>query len=66
MPRFEVIVGNVGTVYDGRYSHMAYQAFEEYRELSRRGEGRPAGEPVVLMADGEIRLEWDPPSGQTR
>ena len=53
----QVIVGNIGTVYDGPYGVDADRAFHEYREQSRSGYGRAGGESVTLMCNGEILRE---------
>jgi hypothetical protein len=63
MSRFQVIVGNVGTVYDGANEATADREFYAYVKLAKgRGEGssRAAGEHVALMADGEISREFCP------
>lgn len=56
---FEVIVGNVGTVYTGEGSASARHMFESYRAMSRDGYGRVAHESVTLFDDGEILDEFD-------
>lgn len=55
---YEVIVGNIGTVYSGGSSIEANQIFLEYRKDSREGIGRAAGEDVTVMCDGEIKYEY--------
>jgi hypothetical protein len=54
MGRFQVIVGNIGTVYDGNSYSKATEDYLEYLDQSARQYGRAAGEDVTLMADGEI------------
>lgn len=56
---WEVVVGNVGSVYQGRDGERARGLFEEYRQLSW-GRGRQRGEPVYLFKNGEIDDEYDP------
>lgn len=56
-PTYEVIVGNIGTVYRGSDSHLAYLEFYEFARLSKDGYGWAAGEPVTLLEDGEIIKE---------
>jgi hypothetical protein len=60
MSRYQVIVGNVGTVYDGDSRDNAHLAFEEYVAQSRNGYGRAAGESVALMLDDLIEDEFVP------
>lgn len=55
--RYEVIVGNVGTVYDGTGKTIAKTAYLRYVKVSLSGAGRAGGEGVVLMEDGEIIAE---------
>ena len=54
--RHTVVVGNIGTVVDskekGAYT-IARKAFEEYRQMSKDGYGRAAGEDVTWFMDGE-------------
>lgn len=48
---FEVIVGNVGSVYRGASRIQANRKFREYVEQSRSFVGRAGGETVSLLAD---------------
>ncbi len=57
MDRFQVIVGNIGTVYSGDDDDAARCQYEYYAEASAAGYGRAGGEDVVLMADDEIERE---------
>jgi hypothetical protein len=58
MPIYEVIVGNVGSVYRGRSRVKASAAYESYVTISQEHEtARCYGEDVTLMADGEIEQE---------
>lgn len=54
---WQVIVGNVGTVYDGPSRRDAYATFNSYRADSKSGRGRAAGEPVTLMRGGDVFRE---------
>jgi hypothetical protein len=54
---YEVIVGNVGTVYRGDKLGLAIKAFTEYVKKSKSDVGRASGESVVLMVDGEPMRE---------
>lgn len=60
LPTYEVIVGNIGTVYRGSDSHLAYIEYEEAVGASQSGYGRAAGEPVTLFEDGEVIKEHAP------
>ena len=59
-PRFQVIVGNIGTVYDGTSRTQADCDFETYVNFSRTGYGRAAGEPVYLFFHGDPIREHEP------
>jgi len=54
---FEVIVGNIGAVYRGTNGFDATVAYNRYVGVSKRGEGRAAGESVIMMRGGEIVRE---------
>jgi len=54
---FEVIVGNIGTVYRGSNFMQASCKFAEYVKQSKTGYGRARGEDVTLMHNGEPRKE---------
>jgi hypothetical protein len=56
---FEVVVGNVGTVYSGDNKEEAERKFDAYMNLSMSGYGRVAYETVTLMQDGEIIAEFE-------
>lgn len=51
---FEVVVGNVGTVYRGDDFGEAVGTYSEYRELSQIGYGSVSGESVALFEGGDI------------
>ncbi len=53
MATYEVIVGNVGTVYTGESRREARLTFACYLDRSKSNHGRCAGESVTLLADGE-------------
>ena len=58
MPTYEVIVGNVGSVYHGRNRTTALATYESYVEISKEHDGaRCYGEDVTLLVDGEIEQE---------
>lgn len=58
--RYEVIVGNVGSVYAGNDPVMANGVFATYRDDSAAGVGRAAYEPVTLLIEDEIFEEYLP------
>lgn len=62
MPIYEVVVGNIGSVYLGSDEDEALANFREYKARSREGYGRAAAEPMTLFKDGEPEKEYDPPS----
>ena len=49
MPRYTVVCGNVGTVYDGFSLEAASTVFVNYRTASLQRAGRVAGESVTLF-----------------
>jgi len=53
MAVYEVVVGNIGTVYRGDSFPLADGAFLTYVRKSKNNEGRAAGETVILFKDGE-------------
>lgn len=54
---YEVIVGNVGTVYSGVDKLRAEAQYDTYVKDSQDGYGRAAYENVALMRDGELLEE---------
>lgn len=56
--KYQVIVGNIGTVYDGNSPVIARQKFRAYRTDSMCGYGRASHEPVTLMEDGQPVKEY--------
>jgi len=62
---YSVIVGNIGTVYDGASIKEARATFATYRDQSRAGTGRAAGERVTLASsDGTPIKEYAAPRGK--
>jgi hypothetical protein len=51
--QYEVIVGNIGSVYYGTDKAEAEACVAEYVDQSTSNYGRAAGEPVTLLEDGE-------------
>lgn len=58
--KYEVIVGNIGSVYSGGSHDYAMKHFRRYKDLSKSNEGRAAGEDVNLVIDGEIAEAYLP------
>jgi hypothetical protein len=55
---YEVIVGNIGSVYHGRSRAYAQKTHQSYVESSKEHAGaRCYGEDVTLLVDGEIEHE---------
>lgn len=50
---YSVVVGNIGTVYDGSNKTAALKAYNTYVKQSKSMVGRAGGEEVNLMQDGE-------------
>ena len=57
---FEVVVGNIGTVYSGNNYMQATAKYSSYVKDSKAQYGRAAGESVVLFHHGHIRAEYEP------
>lgn len=58
--RYELIVGNVGTVLETQNGTHALQEFGAWKKQSIEGVGRASGEPVTLMRDSEPWREHVP------
>lgn len=61
MRKYQVVVGNIGTVYDGNDKRKAAKSFREYKNISKDGHGRAGNEPVHLFHNGDVAKEWIPP-----
>ena len=55
---YEVIVGNVGSVYSGNNGFTANTKFQTYAGQSKAEYGRASGEDVTLLKNGEIAKEY--------
>ena len=66
MNAYAVIVGNLGTVFDGANQRKAIRAFREYVSQSKAGYGRASGENVTLTRDGEPMREFFHPAAEMR
>lgn len=56
--KYEVIVGNIGTVYSGDNRNKAEKDYKDYVAQSKGGKGRAGGEDVILLIDGEPEKEY--------
>jgi len=54
----QVIVGNIGVVYDGNFMVEAIKLYDEYVSQSQSNRGRAAGEPVTILKDGDVHKEY--------
>ena len=52
-----VIVGNIGTVYEGNNAGEAGRTYSSYVDQSKNNKGRATGEDVTWMVDDEIHSE---------
>ena len=64
MNRFEVIVGNIGSVYSGTSEISALLAYGEYVNQSTTNYGRAADESVILMVNDHPWLEHEGTVGE--
>ena len=55
---YEVVVGNIGTVYSGGIHAVADEKFSEYVRQSKTGNGRAGGEDVTILKNGDIFAEF--------
>ena len=51
--KYEVMVGNIGSVHTGKVKANAERVYRSYVELSKSGKGRASGESVTMFMDGE-------------
>ena len=58
MKPYQVVVGNIGYVYDGSNYMQARAKYASYVKDSKNNYGRAAGEPVTLLHNGEIAAEY--------
>lgn len=52
--KYEVVVGNIGTVYRGANKRDAHVTYRFYVKEAKEHTGRAAGEDVTLFNHGEI------------
>lgn len=60
MTNWLVVVGNIGTIYDGKDGFTAKQEYAAYKALSEAGYGRAGNEPVTLFRNGHPHWEHQP------
>lgn len=58
---YQVIVGNIGTVYEGTNGFEAIKEYNQYVSISKEGTGRAGNEQVTLLRDNDIYKEYLPP-----
>jgi hypothetical protein len=63
--KYEVIVGNIGTVYAGSDRTKALDTYREYVDQSSSRVGRAGGEEVNFLIDGNLEFWWDGEIGTT-
>ena len=56
--KYQVVVGNIGTIYDGNNYVTAMSNYSKYVDASKNNYGRAAGENVILMRDNEPMVEY--------
>lgn len=61
---YEVVVGNIGSVYKGTDKDEAGRVFDEYRDQSKSGVGRAGNESVTLFDNNEIDREHEPEASE--
>lgn len=60
MHKYLVIVGNIGTVYNGYDQNEARAEYDWYVTMSERSTGRAANEPVTMLHGDDIVAEHTP------
>lgn len=56
--QYEVVIGNIGTIWTGATLKNALREFHGYRLVSQSGKGPAGGEDVTLFKDGELVKEY--------
>ena len=56
---YQVLVGNIGSVYSGPDRGEAEEVYFHYEDLSDEGVGRAAGETVTMLGNGEVICSTD-------
>lgn len=60
MSKYQVIVGNIGTVLDTDSRQSAAKTYGEYKRQSKEHYGRASGEQVTLFMDSEPLWTYEP------
>ena len=60
--RYKVFVGNIGKVFESDSLDRVLAVYHDYREQSRNGIGRAAGENVTVFKDDILRWEFVHPT----
>ena len=55
---YNIVVSNIGTVYQGTRFSEAYKTYQEYKKQSRSQQGYAGGEDVTWFRGGEIYKEF--------
>lgn len=55
---YQVIVGNIGIIYDGDSYEDAITIYDDYVDASKHKNSRVAGENVTIMQDGDPMVEY--------
>ncbi len=63
-PIYTVVVGNVGTVHEGKNKRAAQGMYSYYVSASKNNIGRHGGEPVTLFCGEEIIWEYAGTNGE--
>jgi len=58
--KHEIVVSNIGTVFNGSLEIVAGETFYEYIKMSKAGFGRGGDEVVTWFKDGDIYKEYQP------
>lgn len=58
MNAFQIVVGNVGHVWQGNNYMQARSQYAAWVKQSKANGGRAKGEPVTLFHKGEIKAEY--------
>lgn len=62
---YEVLVGNIGMVYNGGNGKLAKKTFAEYVTQSANNYGRASGEEVAILKNNDILKTYLPPKMYT-
>lgn len=58
--KWQIIVGNLGTVLDTDNGFKVNTEFAQWKGIVNNATGRAAGETVTIMRDGEVHREYTP------